>query len=177
MYIVGMDEGTTIGIDQGLKGGCAALTSQGTVVGLLPMPVIGNKIDTRRLKEWLIQKKAKFVSIEKAQSFKSDDRDSKMGRQSIYNYGFNSGVVVGVVAALDLPYALVPPKNWQKQMFAGVETKLPPKKRAEIAANRLYPGITFIPTGGRKAHDGCIDAVLIAEYTRRGFDNIANKIT
>lgn len=172
-----MEEGTTIGIDQGLKGGCAALTSSGTIVGLLPMPVIGNKIDTRALKHWLIQKNAKFVSIEKAQSFATDDRDSKMGRQSIYNYGFNSGVVVGVVSALDLPYALVPPKNWQKQMFAGVETNLKPKERAKIAAYRLYPGINFIPKNGKKPHDGVIDAVLIAEYTRRGFGKMADKIS
>ena len=84
-----------------------------------------------------------------------------------FHRGVSRGLWEGMLAGLGIPYELVSPRSWQSAMLRDVQGS-DTKQRALIAAQRLFPGHDFRATErSRKAHDGIVDAALIAEYGRR----------
>jgi len=91
----------------------------------------------------------------------------KQGTNANYHRGFGRGFLEGVLRSLRIPYTLVPPRKWQAEMLEGT-TGDDTKQRAIVAAGRLFPGVSLMPTErSRKPSDGMADALLIAEYGRR----------
>lgn len=76
---------------------------------------------------------------------------------------FHRGVGRGwewMLAGLKIPYYLVAPKTWQKEMLRDVEGT-DTKQKSLIQARRLFPSIQI----GK--HHGSSDALLLMEYGRR----------
>ena len=89
------------------------------------------------------------------------------GASANYHRGYSCGLFEGMLSALGISYTLVSPQAWQRVMLAGTSGK-DTKQRALIAAQRLFPGVSLLPTERcRKPSDGMADALLIAEYGRR----------
>jgi crossover junction endodeoxyribonuclease RuvC len=150
-----------IGIDPGLRGGIACIAFSGELVQVYPMPVVADEVSAVKLKEILTTQNQPIwhVFIESAQAF------PKQGISSTFRYGMGFGLVLGVVSALDLPYTLVKPKAWQLEAHKGTAAKLDPKKKSLLAVERLFPKEAFKATSRSKvAHDGMVDATLIAAY-------------
>lgn len=147
---------TVCGIDPGQSGGLVRLSEQSGILAAHPMP------DMHTLASWLEKWFVSHVFIEKAQSM------PKQGITSAFNYGDHFGQLQGIVIALGIPFTLVPPRTWQKPMFLGTKADLPPKQRALTAAQRQFPGVSFLATErSSKPHEGMIDAALIALYGLR----------
>ncbi len=96
-------------------------------------------------------------------------------KATAFSMGYQSGAVEMMAIALGIPYTKVPAKQWQKDMFQGVDvikktgkTSNDTKAMALIAVKRIFPTqkLTF---GDRatKPHDGLVDALLMAEYAKR----------
>ncbi len=153
------------GIDVGLNGGLAFLNKHGRNDGCVPcspMPVNGNEVSCREVRDLFLAFGVTSVFIEHSQAI------PKAAAGSVFKFGAGFGMIIGVVAALDLPYTLVKPKAWQKVMHQGIDPSLDPKRRSLLAAERLFPTQTFLKSErSSKPHDGMIDAALIAEYGRR----------
>lgn len=84
--------------------------------------------------------------------------------KATFNFGFNVGILHGIIRTLGLPLDLIQPKAWQKH--AGVIAKGKDIKQAvaDICA-RVYPSAEIYgPQGGLK--DGRSDALLIASYCK-----------
>ena len=82
--------------------------------------------------------------------------------KSNFSFGFNTGLVTGMIQGAGLSLDKVTPKKWQK--FIGVRTKgkLIKKEVADIC-ERLYPQAEIKgPRGGLM--DGRSDALMIAHY-------------
>ena len=66
-------------------------------------------------------------------------------------------------------------KQWQKEMFLGVEeititgkSTRDTKAMALVAIKRIFPNLELtFGVKAKKPHDGLVDAVLMAEYARR----------
>lgn len=72
-----------------------------------------------------------------------------------------------MLTALGIPYELVKPQRWQRVMLADIPGD-GTKARSIIAAQRLFPGVSLLPTPKcRKPSDGMADALLLAEFGRR----------
>jgi hypothetical protein len=68
---------------------------------------------------------------------------------------------------LRIPVEFVPPQTWQREMLAGCSGS-DSKARALQAAQRLFPGLDLRRTPKcKKADEGFVDALLIAEFGRR----------
>lgn len=106
--------------------------------------------------------------------------------KSTFEFGMQKGYVVALVEALEIPYHLVAPKEWQKEMWDNKDivmtsepyngndgkTKLRKKKDTKKtslnAGERLFPHIDFRRNDRCKnIDDNKVDATLMSEYARR----------
>jgi hypothetical protein len=160
-----------VGIDPGVSGAIVTLNRYGTVcVSRQPMPTLKNGLgrevlDLQAISKIFAEIKAcnAFVAIEQLQPMPMD----KGGTLANYARGRSLGVLEALCVAHGLPYQLIRPQTWQKQMLAGVEGT-DTKARSIIAAQRLFPDVNLKRTErSKKLDDGIADALLIAEYARR----------
>lgn len=91
------------------------------------------------------------------------------GVVSMFNHGYNYGVLIGSLIAVDAEFYYVTPQKWKKAM--GLTSK---DKGASVdLAIELFPDAESVLTTrrGRKLH-GRADALLISEYLRRNYAEI-----
>lgn len=102
--------------------------------------------------------------------------------KATFSFGEIFGALQGILAASNIPYHLVSPKVWQKEIWIpqdkiyknglnskGELSRLVDNKPTSIkAAKRLFPGVDFRRTEKcLKVDDNKCDAMLICEYGRR----------
>lgn len=81
-----------------------------------------------------------------------------------FNFGFNVGILHGIIRTLGLPLDLVQPKAWQKHFGVTAKGKEIKKNVAEIAI-RLFPTAEIYGIKGGLL-DGRSDALLIAAFCK-----------
>ena len=130
-----------------------------------PMPLVNGAIEARAVAETIRRVTRDYLNV-KAFVEKTQAAPGQ-GVTSMHSFGIGAGIILGVLAALDIPTELVVPSVWTRVMHRGSQGATP-KERSRETALRLFPGHTFLATSrSRKPHEGIIDAVLIAEYGRR----------
>ena len=161
MYVIGIDPGKT-------SGAYCLITEQGIVLEREPMPEMFMLCDRlEQIKaEALRSERELHCYLEKAQTM------PKQGGVSVFRYGQHYGNLEGILLSLQIRHTVVHPSTWTRVMHAGCSVKEKgrsgAKKRSFEAAQRLFPGESFLATErSSKPHDGIIDAMLIAEYGRR----------
>ncbi len=150
-----------VGCDPGLTGGIALLRDSFQPF-LWTMPTIDRTIDFKKLSEifkLMIHDEPPQVFLERSQAF------PKMGVCSAFSYGASYWGVLAICAALEIPVTTVAPVKWHRALVSGTDGT--PKGRALIACERLFPGVELRVGKSRKAHEGLVDALLLAEFGRR----------
>lgn len=161
-----------IGIDIGKNGAIVVLPKKPFTNTTLPikMPLIGDQLDYHEVYRLL----KSYENTDCHVIFEKLGVIFGTGKSTAFSMGHQSGAIEMACVALNLPYTKVPAKQWQKEMFQGVEEILKKgkssrdtKAMALIAAKRLFPD--FKLTFGRATvpHDGAVDALLMAEYCKR----------
>lgn len=105
--------------------------------------------------------------------------------KATFAFGVNKGYLLGLLAANKIPYTLVQPKEWQKEMWGNsdmvvtyktIVVKGVKKSKKEVntkqtsinCAKRLFPMIDFRKSErSKKIDDNKVDSVLMSEYARR----------
>ena len=105
--------------------------------------------------------------------------------KSTFAFGFNKGYLIGLLAANQIPYTLVAPKEWQKCIWTNADMVVSHKvvvvkgkeqvkkdvntKQTSInACKRLFPTVDLRKsTRSKKPDDNKVDSILMAEYARR----------
>lgn len=167
---------TYIGIDIGKKGAICVIRPDG--IKIEPMPMIKDELDYSKLYEMLMHEQLFDISttgVNVHLVFEKLGVIFGSSKATAFSMGHQSGAVEMMAIALGIPYTKIPAKQWQKDMFQGVDvikktgkTSNDTKAMALIAAKRIFPNqkLTF---GDRatKPHDGLVDALLMAEYAKR----------
>ena len=158
---------TYVGIDVGKKGAFAFLNYDGA--RLEQMPLIGSRTDKNSRQDlWTIKELMKsydnsVVVIEKPMC------SGKQGVASQCKAFNNKGELYGLITALNIRVLEVRHSEWQKVMYKGEPKRDDKKVTSAIVAQRLFPDINFRRTERCKnLDDGYTDAILMAEYARRG---------
>lgn len=142
-----------VGIDPGLSGGIA-IWSGGNLSEAFAMPVIkGAGLNLHQIANALDN--ADLVVIEKATAMPGQ------GVTSMFSFGLVYGVLQGLCAGKKIPFEIVTPQSWKKQILAGTQKD---KAAAIDYCTRNYPNISLIPEGCRKPRDGIADAICILLY-------------
>lgn len=105
--------------------------------------------------------------------------------KATFQFGFNKGYLIGLLAANHIPYTLVQPKEWQKEMWQNsdmvvtykevvIKGKKTTKKEVNTkqtsinACKRLFPTLDLRKSDRcKKIDDNKVDSILMAEYARR----------
>lgn len=98
--------------------------------------------------------------------------------KSNWNFGRTVGILEALLAANGIEYTKIQPKKWQKQMWDGVDVikkengSTDTKATSMLAAKKLFPSIDLRKSERAKKPDhNKVDALLIAEYCRRNYEN------
>lgn len=150
---------TILGIDNGLLG-CMAFYD-GEELLLTDMPTFEVKgrrvLDMQTIARIIKQDPPWHVYIEKLTPM------PKISGLGSFSMGHSEGFMLGLMTGFNLPYTLIRPNDWKKQMGCPAD-----KDGARARASQLLP--QFAHNWPLKKHDGRAEASLIALY---GFGNEA----
>lgn len=161
-----------IGIDNGAKGAIVVIDGKTQPVTVEPMPVINvgvtrkgkkgtkNVLDMHRVVDVLREARDTsggdvFAVLEHAQVFPGE------GRSTAFTAGRGYGAMEMALVSLGIPYEIVRPRAWQKEVLSGVEGA-DTKARSVIKCRRTFPTIDLTPGRRRKPMDGVADAACMA---------------
>lgn len=175
-------EKVVIGVDPGMDGCWAAIDGEGNLISRIVNPRVGGKsgrTDMGALVEWMDSIFALGPSKVIA-SFEDIHPLYNVSASSTGKLMENKGQIEGILYAYAKRYgnmSIIPfaPKTWQKKVWTAFDRvvvggKLDTKKTSLAAAKRIWPSDKFLATERCKvAHDGIVDAMLIAEATRRTY--------
>lgn len=163
-----MSEPTVVlGIDNGISGGLTAIAvSNGDILLREPMPVteVSGKSEPcvrglLRLLDELNRERLVIAIEEPLRHAKSSP--------AIRSMALCFGKIVGMAETKGIAVERIAVRDWQKSMLGVVPAKMT-KVFALRAANKLWPDEQWLATKrSRVAHDGLVDAALIAEFHRR----------
>ena len=145
------------GIDPGLDGALAFLVD-GTIA-VFDMPTLRlsrnrtakREIDAHLLADRIEEMRPMQAFVELANAM------PKQGTASMFAFGKGYGVVIGVLAALQVPVSFVPPQRWKKALRVPAA-----KDGARARASQLMPSAAC--NWPLVKHDGRAEAALIAYY-------------
>ena len=172
-----MNDKCYIGIDVGAKGFISTQYN-----GLWEhFPIADN--DLYQLSEIMRQTRLKYPNL----TCVIEDVNAIFGSsaKSTFQFGFNKGYLVGLLAANNIPYTLVNPKVWQKELWSHSDMVITYKKvtikgeektRKEVntkqtsinCCKRLFPTLDLRKsTKAKNIDDNKVDSILMSEYARR----------
>jgi len=158
------------GVDCGLGGAIAVFdTDTHRMATVIDMPTLQARtgkrrdVDVHTLAGFFREAQPGHVFVEIAQA---------MPKQSSYSTGIffmTYGVVLGVLAALQVPYTPIAPATWKRQL-GGIPAE---KDAARARASQLMPYAS--PFWPRKKDDGRAEAALIAFWGARRWNAPAKR--
>lgn len=165
-----------LGIDPGGHGSLVILDSEFKLIDKLLTPIKANyDMDVEPVYDFLIRTKGMYdtVYLEQVHAIFGSSASGT------FNFGRYFGNIEAILQCAKIPYNLVRPKEWQKEIwlaeFLPLKTsEMTPKAKSlgtieKLAAHLLEP-FTIPPKTKRSkpyVHDGYIDASLIAMYGLR----------
>lgn len=153
-----------IGIDPGQKGGIAVIDTNGSVIGVTPMPstpqdIISYLRDVMRPSE-LVPPGSRFVCYMENVGHGMPGQSSK----ATATFARHCGHLDMALIALDIPTNTVTPNKWEKSYQLGNSreySKTEWKNRLKAKAQQMFPFL------GKKIMLSTCDALLLAEYGRK----------
>lgn len=147
-----------IGIDPGFSGAIAFLYKQELDVVDLPIMRIKNRKQVDPVSFTAIincaPRKIAFAAIEDVHSM------PKQGVASTFKFGYNAGILLGVIQALGIKVFRIDPSIWKAAL--GISSD---KKESLALAKKLFPAYKAYFT--RVKDNGRAEAVLLAHFARK----------
>jgi hypothetical protein len=139
-----------LGIDPGLKGALAWVNLSGTLLEIEDMPLVDNTVNAKLLSNLIVgYGKLECAVVERQQSF------PKQGVASSFKTGMGYGIIIGVLAALDIPTFFLTSSQWKKVLHLTKDKELSRSK----AIARWPAEADFFK---RKLDEGRAEAALLA---------------
>ena len=168
-----------VGIDPGKDGACVAIDEHGIVRDVVLTKErftvkIGKgsrrEYDAVAMGNYLTElhalQEVRLVCIEKQQAMPAQ------GGTSMFSLGMGYGLWLGVIGTLAIPFSVVHPKTWQKDVLRDVPGI--GKGRAILLCKQRLPDLDLTPGKKRKSHDGIADAACLAMW---GFRSLLGKMS
>jgi hypothetical protein len=159
-----------IGIDNGISGSLVAISAyHGKVIEKILMPTRpidrSRECDAVAVCEWI----EKFqYSDDIAVALETPSKHSP-GTLALCSMWDCYGAIRGILESCGIKHVRIAPRTWQSVML-GVVPKGETKAYARAKAREIWADEDWLATPrSKKAHEGLVDAALIAEYYRKKF--------
>lgn len=168
-----------IGVDPGVNGCVSVLCDDSRDVEKYMMPLdksgkISGELLAKIFEDKLLQEPSElYVMVEDVHAIFG------AAAGTTFSFGYNVGLLHGVLESLRIKPILVQPKRWQAEMWQGIPLKRVKSKTGKTmvtdtkamsieAAQKIFPDADLRKSNrSRVPHDGVSDSLLIAEYCRR----------
>lgn len=154
-----------IGIDPGKLGAMAVIDSNRKVCLLEDWP--GDEVSANRLIVQFLYEATKpgekLQSVNVLAAVESVHAMPKQGVSSMFKFGKNVGMWLGLLAAHKIPVVEPTPQKWQKGLIKKIDGNTT-KERSLTVGRRLFPD--QIDKLKLKKHNGRTDALLMALWLR-----------
>lgn len=139
-----------VGIDPGLNGALAWVSGTGELVEVEDMPLVDNEVNAKLLANLIVgYGRLECAVVERQQSM------PKQGVASSFKTGVGYGIIIGVLAALDVPTYFLSPTQWKKVLHLSKD-----KEMSRAKALERWPKDAFYFK--LKKHEGRAEAALLA---------------
>lgn len=151
-----------IGIDPGKSGGISLFIDD-QIKEVMPMPIYEqdngkDTIDFKKVSEYFKLINPDKVYIEKVGAMKAQ------GVSSMFNFGFTTGGLHGICAALGISLTTVTPQKWKKVILSEKYDHIE-KEGTILFCKDMFPNISLLATARSKVpHNGMCDAIAIGYY-------------
>lgn len=180
-----------ISFDPGIKGWMFAMDENRKEIASNPMPLDDRgKVDGGKIFDWL------YEVLETVDKFDIEDPDLDLSEEQIdyyivvenvhsdpkfgtvgnFTFGRSFEAIITALKCLDLDFEPVDPRTWQKLAWGGQKALKDEKGKNDTKATSMLRAMDIFPeTDLRKskrcklAHDGKVDAMLMAEYARLNY--------
>jgi len=150
--------GLVLGIDPGLGGALALLTSDGVLIDLADMPVLADGAAGRRaINAPLLAARVRAWGAGLAYCELVGPRPGE-GAVGAFGFGRSRGIIEGTLGALAVPVQMIAPAWWKRRV--GIPPGPDKKDAARSEAIRRWPAKAAL--FARKKDDGRAEAALIA---------------
>jgi crossover junction endodeoxyribonuclease RuvC len=161
--------GGILGIDPGIRGGLAVVSSTDDVGFLLldaiDIPTIGTgaaeRVDVAAVRDFILRHTPRLALIERAQAM------PKQGASSGFKYGRAVGALEASIVLCEVPIEIIEPSAWKRHWHLPGKDK----ERARQRALELFPAAHALLA--RKRDHGRAEAALLALYGLRNSRVIA----
>jgi hypothetical protein len=157
-----------IGIDNGISGALVALSAYSGMVLesiLMPTRITGSsrECDAVAVCEWI----ENFTHTDDIAVALETPSKHSPGTLALCSMWDCYGAIRGILESCGIKHVRIAPRTWQSVML-GVVPKGETKAYARAKAAQIWPDEDWLATPrSKKAHEGFIDAALIAEFYRR----------
>lgn len=153
-----MSKRMLLSIDPGMKGALAWLDDDGVLLRIEDMPVVAKEIQPSVLWNMFRVMTPSAVVIEYQQAMPPALRGRTQGSASTFKTGKGYGILLGVVAGLEVPVAVRRPTDWKGRLHLSKD-----KEQSRAMALSTWPGhsewFKF------KVHEGRAEAALLGLST------------
>lgn len=164
---------TYIGIDPGITGGIAVITPvpQGAITGAWTTPTLATKHGRDFDREVIVKMLGslggtRYAAIEHVNAAPMHGR--RQGTKSMFAFGRGFGLWLGILEGLGIPVIEVDPRRWKRVVLKGLGTD---KQAAIRYCEMFFAERSLLATPRcRTPHHGIADALCIAEYGRRTWE-------
>lgn len=166
-----------IGIDIGASGAISELDENGKLIFTCIIPKIGNQVDVQQLNKIIFsfKERSHIVIIEDLHAIFGTSAKSN------YQFGWINGIIEALLVSANLRFEKVSPKIWQNICWQGIRPieintgkkkkngeikyKIDTKSTSLLAAQRIFPGESFIKSErSRIADHNIVDSSLLSYY-------------
>jgi crossover junction endodeoxyribonuclease RuvC len=144
------------GIDPGLSGALAVL-NEDDLCESVHMPRMGDMVDGGALARWLGDRDVELAILESANAWPGQ------GVAGMFKYGRSFGQVLGVLQASLIPYLLVTPAKWKRDMHLSSDKEASRRRAIELLPRAAGEGQFSL-----KKDEARAEAALIAWWYLHG---------
>lgn len=159
-----------IGIDNGISGALVAISAHhGLVIDKILMPTRpsdrSRECDAVAICEWI----ENFTHTDDIAVALETPSKHSPGTLALCSMWDCYGVIRGILESCGIRHIRIAPRTWQAEMLGKVP-KGETKAYARAKAREIWPDEDWLATPrSKKAHEGLVDAALIAEYYRKKY--------
>lgn len=115
-----------LGVDPGLSGALVWVNGSGDLIEVEDMPLVNNEVNAKLLANLIVgYGRLECAVVERQQSM------PKQGVASSFKTGVGYGVIIGVLAALDVPTFFLSPTQWKKVLHLSTDKETSRRKALE----------------------------------------------